>query len=152
MLKHIIVILVLGGFILACNGSKNIEKPEDLISKEKMGHILYDLYVINAAKGVNRKLLEKHRFIPETYVLTKYDIDSIQFAKSNSYYASDIEVYKDIVEKVKSRLEKEKEKFEDIRRKETDSTKARRDSINAIGNKKKDSIKKAINSNGFKGL
>ena len=79
-------------------------------------------------------------------------IDSAQFATSNSYYASDIDVYKDIVEKVKSRLEKEKEAYEEIRKRVTDSTKAKRDSINAIGKKKKDSIKRAIDSRGFKGL
>ncbi|WP_400076314.1 DUF4296 domain-containing protein [Winogradskyella sp. R77965] len=149
MLKNIVVILVLIGMVVACDGSDRIKKPDNLISKQKMSNILYDLYVINAAKGVNRKLLEKNGFAPETYVLTKYDIDSAQFASSNSYYAHNTEVYQDIIKKVKARLEKEKETYEEIRQKETDSVKAKRDSVMEIGKKKKDSIKKAIDSLGF---
>ncbi|WP_299120457.1 DUF4296 domain-containing protein [uncultured Winogradskyella sp.] len=149
MLKNVVVILILFGLVIACDGSEQIKKPDNLISKKKMSNILYDLYIINAAKGVNRKLLEKNGFVPETYLLTKYDIDSIQFASSNSYYAFNTEVYQDIVEEVKARLEKEKETYEEIRKKETDSVKAQRDSIMEIGKKKKDSTKKAIDSLGF---
>jgi hypothetical protein len=149
MFKNIVVIIVLIGLVVACDGSDRIKKPDNLISKEKMSNILYDLYIINAAKGVNRKLLEKNGFVPETYLLTKYDIDSIQFASSNSYYAFNTEVYQDIVEKVKARLEKEKKAYEEIRKKEKDSVKAKRDSLMESGKKKKDSIKKAIDSLGF---
>jgi len=150
MLKNIVVIFVLLGLVIACDGSDRIKKPENLISKQKMSNILYDLYVINAAKGVNRKLLESNGFAPETYILTKYDIDSIQFASSNTYYSFNTDIYQEIIEKVKARLEKEKSAYEEIRKKETDSVKANRDSIMEIGKRKKDSIKKAIDSLGFK--
>ncbi len=104
-----------------------------------MSEVLYDLYVINAAKGVNRKLLEARGFMPETYVLTKHNIDSLQFADSNMYYAFDTEVYEAIVAKVKERLEKEKVEFEALQKIEGKAAKRRRDSLNRIKVRTKDS-------------
>ncbi|WP_417876396.1 DUF4296 domain-containing protein [Winogradskyella sediminis] len=129
MLKRFSIILVLGILILACNGLQRPKKPDHLISKSKMTDLLYDLYVLNAAKGVNRLTLEKNNLDPEIYILKKHNIDSAQFAESNNYYAFDTETYKEIVDEVKERLESEKEYFEAIRDKETDSIKKRRDSI-----------------------
>ena len=149
MLKNIVVIIVLCLLVVACDGSNHVKKPDNLIPKEKMSNILYDLYIINAAKGVNRKLLEKHGFVPETYVLTKYNIDSTQFSDSNTYYAIKTEEYKDIVDEVKERLEKEKGDYEELQKQESLSAKAKRDSIKKEGNKKKDSIKRVIKSKGF---
>jgi hypothetical protein len=111
-----------------------------------MSDILFDLYIVNASKGVNRKLLESNNFAPEAYVLNKYNIDSTQFANSNAYYAFNIDVYKAIVEQVKSRLEKEKGKYEEIKEREEDSLKKKRDSIRETQNKTKDSIKKELDS------
>ena len=142
MFKNIVVISVLCFLVIACDDSKKIKKPDNLIAKETMSNILYDLYVINAAKGINRKLLETNGFLPETYVLTKYNIDSTQFADSNTYYTFNNEVYKDIVDKVKARLEKEKKTYEVIREEEGQLAKVKRDSISVEQQKRRDSIKK----------
>ena len=155
MLKHISVIVVLCVMVLACSNAYKPKKPDNLIPKDQMTELLYDLYVINAAKGVNRKILETNGFNPETYILTKYNIDSTQFADSNTYYSYKTEVYDEIVEKVKARLEKEKEVFEEIKEQENDSIKKRRDSISSakkISKKLKDSIKKTIDSLSVKKL
>jgi len=128
MLKKISIILFFLG-CLACDDKP--QKPDNLISEEKMEAILYDLYVINAAKGVNRKLLEKNGFVPETYILTKHNIDSLQFATSNNYYAFETETYSEIVENVKARLEREKEELEDLQAAEGLAAKKRRDSVKA---------------------
>ena len=143
MFKKISVTVIIFILVLACNDSTKPQKPENLISKEKMSEILHDLYIVNAAKGVNRKLLETNGFIPETYVLTKYDIDSTQFAESNAYYAFDTDVYKVIVDQVKARLEKEKVEFDELVKAEGIASKTKRDSVNKIKRRKKDSIKKA---------
>ena len=142
MFKNISAIVVLCLLVVACNGNDKPKKPDNLISKDKMAEVLYDLYVINAAKGVNRKLLEASGFMPETYVLTKHSIDSLQFADSNMYYAFDTEVYEAIVAKVKERLEKEKVEFEALQKTEAKAAKRRRDSLNRIKVRTKDSIKK----------
>lgn len=143
MFKNIIVILILCFLIIGCDDSKSIKKPDNLIAKETMSDILYDLYIINAAKGVNRKILEAEGFMPETYVLNKYNIDSTQFSDSNTYYTFDNEVYKSIIDKVRARLEKEKKTFEDIREKEAQSVKKRQDSLSAKQRIRRDSINKS---------
>lgn len=108
-----------------------------------MALLIYDLYVINAAKGVNRKALEKEGFVPEKYILDKYNVDSIQFSESNTYYAFESEIYNEIVEKVKSRLEKDKEKYNELLNEETARAKQKRDSLKAVQKRMSDSIKKA---------
>jgi len=142
MFKNLTVIMVLCLLVISCNGNGRPKKPDNLISKDKMSEVLYDLYVINAAKGVNRKLLEASGFMPETYVLTKHSIDSLQFADSNMYYAFDTDVYEVIVADVKERLEKEKVEFEALEKIESKAAKRSRDSLNRIKLKEKDSIKK----------
>lgn len=144
MLKHTVAILILGLFVVACTSTQRPKKPDNLIPKDQMSAILYDLFTINAAKGVNRKLLEKNGFVPETYVLTKYSIDSLQFADSNDYYAYDNQEYKAIIEKVKARLEKEKEGHEAVRDEEQEAKKSRTDSINQLKKKEKDSLEGTI--------
>ena len=140
MIKNISAILILCLLILACNENDKPERPDNLIPKEKMSDILHDLYIINAAKGVNRKVLETKGFMPETYVLTKYNIDSTQFADSNAYYAFDTDTYKSIVDQVKGRLEREKAEFEEIQKVEGMAAKIKRDSLNEMKQRKKDSL------------
>ncbi len=139
MFKNVSVIVVLCLLVIACNGNGKPKKPDNLISKDKMYEVLYDLYVINAAKCVNRKLLEASGFMPETYVLTKHNIDSLQFVDSNMYYAFDPDVYEAIVAKVKVRLEKEKVEFEAVQKTEVKAAKRVRDSQNRIKVRIKDS-------------
>lgn len=149
MLRKISVIFVLGLMAISCDSSDRVKKPDNLIPKEKMSEILYDLYIINAAKGVNRKLLEKNGLVPETYILTKYNIDSTQFSDSNTYYAFKTEEYKVIVSDIKARLEKEKIEFEELQEKDGKQAKSRRESIKKHAKRRKDSIKKVIDSIGF---
>ncbi len=115
--------------VWSCGKIEKPQKPNDLIPKDKMTDILYELYIINAAKGVNKKLLEDNGVNPENYVLKKFDIDSLQFANSNNYYAFDTKTYKSIVDDVKAKLELDKTTFEDIQKTEGLAAKRRRDSI-----------------------
>ena len=151
MLKRISITSLLCVLVFARNGFERPEKPDDLMSKAQMADFLYDLYIINSAKGVNKSTLEKRGFNPESYVFEKYDIDSTRFAESNAYYTSDTEVYGAIIDEVKARLESDKERFDEIMKKENDSINKRRDSIRGLKNpiKKlnkvsKDSLKKTF--------
>jgi len=47
------------------------EKPDNLISKNKMVDIIYDMAVINAAKGINKKVLESEGIYPQDYIFNK---------------------------------------------------------------------------------
>jgi len=104
---NLIIILSL---VLGCNNSLNQEPipPENLISKEKMIDIIYDMTLINVAKGVNKSILENNGIIPEQYLFNKHSIDSILFAKSNEYYSYDLKTYQTIYDKVKIKLERNK--------------------------------------------
>ena len=85
-----------------CN-SNSVEKPKNLIGKDKMVDILYDVSLLEAIKtqNINGGMTVK---MGNDYIYKKYKIDSIQFAKSNKYYASDIVEYKKMFEKIKERL------------------------------------------------
>lgn len=104
-----LIIIVLGILLINCQGSGRPKKPDNLISKDQMSAILYDVFLLNAAKGINKRALENHGILPQEYVYKKYNIDSLQFALSNAYYAYDTKTYEDIVEKVKQKLETQKE-------------------------------------------
>ncbi|MDC1109033.1 DUF4296 domain-containing protein [Flavobacteriaceae bacterium] len=103
-------LIIILSLVLGCNNSLNQEPipPENLISKEKMIDIIYDMTLINVAKGVNKSILENNGIIPEQYLFNKHSIDSILFAKSNEYYSYDLKTYQTIYDKVKIKLEKNK--------------------------------------------
>lgn len=125
--------------IVGCNRIDKPKKPKDLIPKEKMSDIMYDLYILNAAKGINRKVLELNGIIPTDYVYKKYGIDSLQFANSNTYYAYDTKTYGALVEKVKSELERDKAIYEKL----TEEEQKVNDSIRKAEKKIKNKIKSA---------
>ena len=107
--------------VLVCCGEKVIQEPENVISKEKMIDILYDLSLINAAKGTNPKILEENGVEPTNFLFEKHGIDSLQYVNSDSYYASIPLEYQAIYEAVASRLEKEKKEIEEERKRKNDS-------------------------------
>lgn len=100
-------IILLGMMVLffGCN-SNSVEKPNNLIGKDKMVDILYDISLLEAIKtqNINGGITVK---TGNDFIYKKHKIDSVQFAKSNKYYASDVEAYKKLFEKVKERLNKE---------------------------------------------
>ena len=102
----VIIILI---FVLGCNNSLTQKPiPLDLISQEKMVDIIYDMTLINVAKGVNKSILENNGIIPEQYLFNKHSIDSTLFARSNEYYSNDLKTYQMIYDNVKIKLEKNK--------------------------------------------
>ena len=96
--------------MLSCN-TPTIEKPKNLIEKDKMVDILYDIALLEAIKSQNIDggLTSK---AGNDYVYKKHKIDSLQFVQSNKYYAVNIEEYKKMFEEVKERLTQETQKIE----------------------------------------
>ena len=80
-------------------------KPYNLIPEGKMIDILYDMSLISVSKGINKRILENNGMKPKTYILKKYNIDSLQFVASNEYYSKDLKKYLSIYEQVLNRLE-----------------------------------------------
>ncbi|RLD29737.1 MAG: DUF4296 domain-containing protein [Bacteroidetes bacterium] len=135
-LKYILLVVL----SISCKNN-NIEKPkkpDNLISKDKMVEVIYDISLINSAKGVNKKLIENEGISPEDYIYKRHDIDSLQFALSNEYYAYNLKIYEDIYNTVKEKLEKDKKHFQAI----TEAEQKIKDSINKKTRGEFDSLRK----------
>lgn len=126
--------------VVACKDNKlsTPEKPKDLISKAEMVDILYDMSILSAGKGADRRTFEAKGIMPQEYIYNKYNIDSLQFAESNNYYSYNVSVYEDLYEQVQAKLVEDKRIFKEDRDKE----KTYRDSIKQVKNKRIDSLRK----------
>jgi len=87
-----------------------VQKPEKLLDENQMADALYDVSIIEAMRSRNPGENSYNR----QYIYKKYNIDSVQFAQNNAYYAADISKYKKIYEKVNARIEKEKKAADSI--------------------------------------
>jgi len=105
-MKNSILIGLLFAFV-SCNTA--IEKPKNLIEKDKMIDVLYDISLLEAIKTQNINGGIKNKDANE-YLYKKYNIDSTQLAQSNKYYAADVDEYKKMFEEVKARLEEQTKK------------------------------------------
>jgi hypothetical protein len=109
-MKKLVALICCVFAMISCNNN-SVEKPNNLIGKEKMVDILYDMSVLEAIKNqnINGGISAK---VGNDYIYKKYKIDSTQFVKSNKYYASNIDDYKKMFDEVKARLTKETQKTE----------------------------------------
>lgn len=141
-MKKVIYILVL--VIMGSCAEKLLEKPDNLIPKDKMIDILNDLAILNAAKNTNVAILRNHDIEPMEYIFTKYEIDSVQFVESDRYYASMPKEHEKIYIAVEARLEQEEERLSFVKKE--------RDSIKRIKNEasrlKKKILKDSLLKNG----
>lgn len=110
-----LIVLILG--LISCN-SKYIEKPENLIQEDQMIEIIYDLSVLEAIKSSNPVLLENNQIDPYTYIYKKYKIDSLQFAQSNAYYASNLKKYRKMYSEVEQMIQDKKIEADSLLQKE----------------------------------
>lgn len=106
-MKKLIFFFVLVILFSSCNKDL-VEKPENLIDKKVMTDIMYDMALLDALKYQDPNSLVANGINPKTYVYKKYKIDSLQFVKSNAYYAADYREYKKMLDVLNNRLKKEK--------------------------------------------
>lgn len=106
-MKKIVSLFALVALLVSCNKDL-VEKPDNLIDKKVMGDILYDMSILDALKYQDPNSLYSNGINPKTYIFQKYKIDSLQFAKSNAYYAADYREYKKMYDVLNDRLKKEK--------------------------------------------
>lgn len=129
--------------VFSCNPSiEKPKKPENLIPEDKMVDIMYDIFILNSAKGVNKKMLELNGILPKDYVFEKYSIDSTQFAESNNYYVYDTKTYESILNKIAEKIDAKKKEYEALDKIEEADKKKKEDSIRRVRSKEKDSLMK----------
>ena len=109
-MKKIILLFLMGLFVTIGCKDDLVTKPKNLIERDKMVDIIYDLSLLEAQKNQN---FGNATSLPKAteFLKKKYKIDSLRFAKSTQYYASDLKDYKKIYEEVKERLSKESTKL-----------------------------------------
>jgi hypothetical protein len=112
----VFIILVLG--IFGCQDVTQPEKPKNLIAKDKMIDILMETYLDNAARSIDNKTIISKGIKMDSMVYKKFGIDSLQFAKSNAYYAADVNIYMEMFKEVETRLTKMQQKMDSIWEKE----------------------------------
>lgn len=83
-----------------------VQPPAQLVEKGKMIDIMYDLALLEAMRYQNPASLDSIDISSKKFVLKKYKVDSLQFAKSNMYYAADYANYKEMFDEIAKRLEK----------------------------------------------
>lgn len=89
-----------------------------------MKNIIYDLAILQAMKGVNQAALDSNGIDPATYVYKKYKVDSLQFAKSDQYYAiENVKEYEKMYNEISELAGKEKMRIDSELKKEADTTK-----------------------------
>ena len=135
-MKNLFLFFIAISFLGSCQNN-SVEKPKNLIPKETMVNVIYDLSLLQAMRNSNTAILDSNRVEPTTYIYKKYKIDSVQFAKSNEFYASNIKEYEKMYESVNARLILNKKVSDSLIKKEEDGLKKE-----IIKNKKKvDTIK-----------
>lgn len=135
------IIFIIALCVLGCYSVNKPKKPDNLISKDKMAEILYDVFILNAAKGANKIKLEDNGIFPKDYVYEKYNIDSLQFAQSNEYYGFLVEDYEQIIGKVEERITNEKVKYQNLIDREEKDKQRKRDSIKSLSDSIRMNIK-----------
>jgi hypothetical protein len=103
-MKKLAALFLLFAILISCQ-KPAVSKPDNLIDEEVMVDIMYDVSVLEAMKSQKAFVLEANKINPNTYIYKKYKIDSLQFANSDKFYASEIKKYKEIFDKVNKRME-----------------------------------------------
>ena len=118
-MKKGVLFFILISLIFSCK-EEVVKKPENLIEKEIMVDVMYDLALLEAIKYQSPNALQAHKINPDEYIYKKYKIDNTQFVQSNMYYASDYKEYKKMYDQINLRLVKKKSLLEEAIKNEKD--------------------------------
>ena len=94
MKKYLLIILL----FIGC--SDNV--PDNLINKEKMENIIFDIMILNASSGFDLKIDDN--LLSDELIYKKHNIDSLQFFESELYYSKNPRDHYEIYAKVKIRI------------------------------------------------
>jgi hypothetical protein len=100
--------------VLASCSEKPVPKPDNLLSKEVMEEIVYDLAVLQAAESHRPQVLTDNKIEVKQFIYKKYNIDSLTYFQNYKYYASDIKAFKKIYKHVNERIENQKNEIDTL--------------------------------------
>ncbi|MEL4306932.1 DUF4296 domain-containing protein [Joostella sp. CR20] len=107
-MKQVVFLFFVFILIVGCKETI-VDKPENILDKDVMTNIYYDIAVLNAAKSTAAKNLETYNFDPEEYIYRKYNIDSAQLSQNSIYYTSNPNLQSEMFTEVEKRLQKLKD-------------------------------------------
>ena len=107
-MRKLVSLFLLLAILIGCQ-KPAVPKPDNLIDENEMVDIMYDISILEAMKSQKAVVLEANKINPSTFIYKKYKVDSLQFANSDKFYASDLKKYKEIFEKVNKRMEEKME-------------------------------------------
>lgn len=87
--------------------------PENLIEEEKMANLIFELAVLDTAKGFVPKNQVERIVLDADSFYQFHDIDSAQFTSSNAYYAKQPKAYLRILNMAKTKLEEFEKNIEE---------------------------------------
>ena len=87
--------------------------PENLIGEEKMADLIFELAVLDAAKGFVPKDQKGRIVLDADSFYQFHEIDSAQFTSSNAHYAKQPKAYLRIVSMAKTKLEEFEKNMEE---------------------------------------
>ncbi len=102
-----------------------------------MADIIEEMAIVNAAKTTNSAVFRENNIEPTEYVLSKFEVDSLQFVESDRYYVSKPAEYERIFKIVEKRLETDSKAMSQAKRKKDSiRLKKQRDEAKALREKK----------------
>lgn len=125
-MKHSAILFIFFLIFFGCQNVDQPEKPKNLIPKDKMVDILTETYLANAARSVDNKSIIEKGIKMDSLIYRNFGVDSLQFAKSNAFYAADVNTYMSIFQEVETRLDVMRKKMDSLWERERDI----KDSIN----------------------
>jgi hypothetical protein len=117
-MKREVYIFILGLLSLAACADNVVEKPENLIPKDVMVDVYYDISILNGLKSTGADKLERIDLDPDTFLFEKYGIDSTQLAKSSIFYTSNAALQLEMFTEVEARLQRLKDTIDARRERE----------------------------------
>lgn len=88
--------------------SKTVEKPENLISEDKMVDILYDTYLYQQSAYLSEINKPELNFAyVDALILQKHEVSAEDFKASYQYYVLVPDQYKKILLKIRDRMEEQ---------------------------------------------
>ena len=104
MKKYLLIIFL----FIGCSDNA----PDNLISKEKMENIIFDIMILNSSSGFDLKI--DNNLLSDELIYKKYNIDSLQFFESELYYSKNPRDHYEIYAKVKIRILKSIDSLKNI--------------------------------------
>lgn len=111
-MKNIAYVIVL--LLSVSCSDRPVPKPDNLLSKEVMEEIIFDLAVLEAAESHKPQVLIDNKIEVKQFVYKKYNIDSLTYFQNYKYYASDIKTFKKMYKHVNERIQNQKNEIDTL--------------------------------------